>query len=34
VMSAVREWSYEPSMLDGEPFPTEVELTIRFRALR
>jgi hypothetical protein len=34
VMSAVREWRYEPSTLDGEPFETGVDLTITFRRAR
>jgi hypothetical protein len=34
VMSAVREWRYEPSALDGEPFETGVDLTITFRQSR
>jgi hypothetical protein len=31
VMSAVREWHYQPSTLDGEPFETQADLTLKFR---
>ena len=31
VMSAVREWRYEVSTLDGEPLETGADLTITFR---
>jgi hypothetical protein len=34
VMSAVREWKYEPSSLDGDPFATEVDLVIQFGPAR
>ena len=33
VMSAVREWKFEPTSLDGEPLETEADLTIKFRPL-
>jgi hypothetical protein len=32
VMSAVREWKYQASSLDGEGLETEVDLMIKFRA--
>jgi hypothetical protein len=31
VMSAVRQWRYQPSTLNGEPLETDVDLTITFR---
>lgn len=31
VMTAVREWRYKPSSLDGRPVQTEADLTIKFR---
>lgn len=34
VMSAVREWKYEPSSLDGDPFSTQVDLVIQFGSAR
>lgn len=34
VMSAVREWRYKPSSLDGQPVQTEADLTIKFRTTR
>jgi len=34
VMTAVRQWRYSPSSLDGRPVQTEADLTIKFRATR
>jgi PilZ domain-containing protein/TonB-like protein len=34
VMTAVREWRYKPSSLDGQPVQTEADLTIKFRTTR
>jgi Gram-negative bacterial TonB protein C-terminal len=34
VMTAVREWHYKPSSLDGQPVQTEADLTIKFRTTR
>ncbi len=34
VVSAVREWRYDPSLLDGKPIETAVDLTIKFNPLR
>jgi PilZ domain/Gram-negative bacterial TonB protein C-terminal len=34
VMTAVREWRYKPSSLDGQPMQTEADLTIKFRTTR
>ena len=34
VMTAVREWHYKPSTLDGQPVKTEADLTIKFRTAR
>lgn len=30
-LDAVRHWKYEPSLLDGEPTPVQMMVTIRFR---
>jgi periplasmic protein TonB len=31
-ISAVREWSYRPTLLNGQPIKTEEDITIEFRA--
>lgn len=34
VMTAIREWKYQPSLLDGEPAETQADLTLTFRTPR
>lgn len=31
VMRAVREWQYEPTLVDGKPVESEINVTIKFR---
>jgi protein TonB len=30
-MDALRQWNYEPARLDGQPVPTHVTVTVKFR---
>jgi len=30
-MNALRNWKYEPAMLDGEPLPVQIRVTVKFR---
>ena len=33
VMRAVRDWQYEPTLLDGKPVESEVKVTVEFRPI-
>jgi TonB family protein len=30
-MDAVKQWQYEPALLNGKPVPTETEITLKFK---
>jgi hypothetical protein len=30
-MDALRQWNYEPARLDGQPVPTHLSVTVKFR---
>jgi len=30
-MTAIREWRYEPTFIDGDPVETQAEITMVFR---
>jgi outer membrane biosynthesis protein TonB len=30
-MTAIREWQYEPTFIDGDPVETQAEITMVFR---